>query len=225
MKKFIIIACVVVLLLFAWNTAYYRLGIYIDFHPNAPVTAFMTTDSDTIYMERDGEYVPFEIRGVNMGVGLPGEWATDYSIDKETYMRWFELIQQMGANTLRVYTILHDDFYNAFYEYNTQREKEGMEPLWLIHGVWVNDYTQNSRLDAYDDEFLQTFLDDCRTVIDILHGKKTLSLGYGLGSGVYRKDVSKWVIAYILGVEWEDVTVAYTDQKYPERNSYQGKYM
>lgn len=225
MKKFIIIACVVVLLLFAWNTAYYRLGIYIDFHPNAPVTAFMTTDSDTIYMEWDGEYVPFEIRGVNMGVGLPGEWATDYSIDKETYMRWFELIQQMGANTLRVYTILHDDFYNAFYEYNTQREKEGMEPLWLIHGVWVNDYTQNSRLDAYDDEFLQTFLDDCRTVIDILHGKKTLSLGYGLGSGVYRKDVSKWVIAYILGVEWEDVTVAYTDQKYPERNSYQGKYM
>ena len=37
--------------------------------------------------------------------------------------------------------------------------------------------------------------------------------------------MSDWVIGYILGVEWEDVTVAYTDNKYPERNSYQGTYM
>ena len=48
------------------------LGIYIDWNPEAPVTTFMTTDEDTIYMKRDGEYVPFEIRGVNLGVGIPG---------------------------------------------------------------------------------------------------------------------------------------------------------
>ncbi len=221
MKKFIIAACIVVLLIFAWNFSYYNLGIYIDLHPDAPVTAFMTTDQDTIYMEKDGKTVPFEIRGVNMGVGLPGEWATDYAIDKETYLRWFAWIQEMGANTIRVYTILHDDFYNAFYEYNQGRE----DPLYLIHGVWVNDYVQNSHRDAYDDDFRQTLLDDCRTVVDILHGQKNLSLGYGLGSGSYRKDVSQWVIGYILGVEWEDVTVTYTDHKYPERSSYQGTYL
>lgn len=216
---------VVVLLVFAANTAYYELGVYIDLDPDAPVTTFMTVDSDTIYMERDGKMEPFEIRGVNMGVGLPGEWATDYSIDKETYLRWFGWIQEMGVNTIRVYTILHDDFYDAFYEYNTQREAAGEEPLWLIHGVWVNDYVQNSHRDGYDDDFRQTLIDDCRTLVDILHGQKNLSLGYGLGSGSYRKDVSKWVIAYILGVEWEDVTVAYTDHKYPERNQYQGTYL
>ena len=225
MKKFIIAATVVVLLFFGWHTAYYRLGLYIDFHPNAPVTTFMRTDADTIYMERDGGYEPFEIRGVNMGVGIPGEWATDYAIDEETYLRWFQWIQELGANTIRVYTILQDDFYNAFYDYNTQREKAGEEPLWLIHGVWVNDYVQNSHRDAYDDDFRQTFLDDCRTLVDILHGKKNLNLGYGIGSGTYRKDVSPWVIGYILGVEWEDVTVAYTNHKYPDRNSYQGTYL
>ena len=225
MKKFILAACAVALLLFAGYYAYYHMGIYIDLNPGAPVTTFMKTDEDTIYMERDGVYEPFEIRGVNMGVGIPGEWATDYAIDEETYLRWFEQIQELGANTIRVYTILHDDFYNAFYEYNTQREAAGEEPLWLIHGVWVNDYTQNSHRDAYDDDFLQTFLEDCRTMIDIVHGQKNLSLGRGLGSGSYRKDVSPWVIAYILGVEWEDVTVAYTNEKYPERNTYQGTYM
>ena len=225
MKKFIIAACAVFLCLFVANYAYYHLGIYIDLHPNQEVTTFMKTDADTIYMERDGQYEPFEIRGVNLGVGIPGEWATDYAIDKQTYLRWFGWIQEMGANTIRVYTILHDDFYNAFYEYNSSRVQQGLEPLWLIHGVWVNDYTQNSHRDAYDDDFLQTLLDDCRTVVDILHGNKSLSLGYGLGSGSYRKDVSPWVIGYILGVEWEDVTVAYTNEKYPERASYSGTYM
>ncbi len=225
MKKFIIVVCILVLLFVAWNVAYYRLGIYVDLDPDAPVTTFMNTDADTIYMERDGVYKPFEIRGVNMGVGIPGEWATDYAIDRATYLRWFGWIQELGANTLRVYTILQDDFYNAFYEYNTEREATGEEPLWLIHGVWVNDYVQNSHRDAYDDDFRQTLLDDCRTVVDILHGKKNLNLGYGVGSGRYRKDVSDWVIGYILGVEWEDVTVTYTNNKYPERNSYQGEYM
>ena len=225
MKKFIAAACVVVVLFFMGYYAYYHMGIYIDLDPDAPVTTFMKTDEDTIYMERDGNYEAFEIRGVNMGVGIPGEWATDYAIDKETYLRWFQYIQDMGANTIRVYTILHDDFYNAFYEYNTAREAAGEEPLWLIHGVWVNDYVQNSHRDAYDDEFLQTFINDCKTVVDILHGEKNFSLGRGLGSGSYRKDVSQWVIGYILGVEWEDVTVAYTNEKYPERNSYTGTYM
>lgn len=156
-----------------------------------------------------------------MGVGIPGKWAADFAIDKETYMRWFAEIQDMGANTIRVYTLLHTDFYEAFYEYN----KDNDHPLYLIHGVWVNDYVQNSHRDAYDDDFRQTLLDDCQTLVDVLHGKKNLSLGRGIGSGRYRKDVSQWVIGYILGVEWEDVTVEYTNRKYPELNSYKGKYM
>ena len=225
MKKFILAACAVALLLFAEYFAYYHMGLYIDLAPDAPVTTFMKTDEDTIYMERDGVYEPFEIRGVNMGVGLPGEWATDYAVDEETYLRWFGYIQELGANTIRVYTILHDDFYNAFYKYNAQREAAGEEPLWLLHGVWVNDYVQFSHRDAYDDDFLQTLLNDCKTLVDILHGKRNLSLGRGLGSGSYRKDVSRWVIGYILGVEWEDVTVAYTNQTHPDRNQYNGAYL
>ena len=149
MKKFIIIAICAVVLYVGWHTAHYRLGVYIDFHPDAPITTFMKTDEQYIYMERNGEYEQFEIRGVNMGVGIPGEWATDYAIDKETYIRWFGYIQELGANTLRVYTILHDDFYNALYEYNTAREEAGLEPLWLLHGVWVDDYSHNSHKDMY----------------------------------------------------------------------------
>lgn len=225
MKKFIIGACAVILLLYLGYVAYYQFGLYVDLNPDAPVTTFMKTEGKSILMERDGEYVPFEIRGVDLGVGIPGQWATDYAIDQETYLRWFGYIQDLGANTVRVYITLHDDFYNAFYAYNTAREEAGEEPLWLIHGVWVNDYMQFSHRDAYDDGILHTLVDDCKTLVDVLHGRRSLVLGRGTGSGNYRCDVSRWVIGYIIGVEWENTLVVYTNQKEEGRSSYEGIYL
>ena len=91
--------------------------------------------------------------------------------------------------------------------------------------MWVNDYVQNSRRDAFHDDFRKKFISDCKTVVDIIHGNKKIYNNSSYGSGRYLKDISQWVIGYILGVEWEDVTVEYTNRKYPERNRYQGKYM
>lgn len=223
MKKFIIAVAALVLVYFAFDFAYYRMGLYVDFGDDEEITTFTTVDEENIYLDTGEGMEPFIIKGVNMGAGIPGEWATDYAIDEETYLRWFKQIQDMGANTIRVYTILSDDFYNAFYEYN----KDNENPLWLIHGVWINDYVQNSHRDAYDEDFRETFIQDCRTVVDILHGNKKISLGYEHGSGSYKHDVSQWVIGYILGVEWEDVTVAYTnhEHKFDDMKPYKGEYM
>ena len=226
MKKFIIVVCIVIAVYLALDTAYYRGGIYIDFHPGKAVTTAVKTDAEQIYIKDGDSWQPFEIKGVNMGSGEPGEWSTDFAVDGQTYKRWFAEMKEMGANTLRIYTVQNDTFYKAFYEFN----KDNPDPLYLIHGVWVNDYVQNSSRDAYDSDFFDTFLDNCKIMIDVIHGNKKLSLGRmaSAGHGSYLKDISPWVIGYILGVEWEDVTVVYTDEKYsadPARNSYRGKYM
>lgn len=226
MKKFIIVIAALVVLYIGWDYAYYRLGWYIDFRPNHEVSTFMQVQGDQIYRLTDAGLQEYEIRGMNMGSGIPGEWSTDFAISKDTYLRWFGQIQELGANTLRIYTIQADDFYEAFYEYNKDRE----EPLYLLQGVWVNDYIQNSHRDAYDNAFLGTFLEDCRTVVDVIHGNKKISLGRvaSAGSGTYRRDISEWVIGYILGVEWEAATVVYTNEKYAGMegyNSYRGNYL
>ena len=226
MKKFIITVSILVVLALAVDAAYFRRGWYIDFRLNAPVETFMKVEDDEIMMD-DGEgYKPFEIKGVNLGSGEPGEWSTDFDIDKESYLRWFRYIQDMGANTVRIYTVQRDVFYDALYEYN----KDNDDPLWIIHGVWVNDYVQNSHRDAYDLQFCNTFISDCRMMIDVIHGQRKISVGRmaSAGSGSYHHDISQWVIGYILGVEWEDVTVVYTDKKYADDeryNHYEGKYM
>lgn len=226
MKKFIITVSLVLLVLLVLDFAYFHMGIYLDFEKEKPIEYFMKARDKEIYINRNGKYEPFEIRGVNMGSGLPGQWATNFAADKETYKRWFKYIQEMGANTIRVYTIQNDTFYNAFYEYN----KDNKNPLYIIHGVWVNDYIQNSHRDAYSEEFYDTFLDNSKIMIDVIHGNRKLNLGRvaSAGHGTYRKDISDWVIGYILGVEWDDLTVAYTDDLYKDKegySSYSGKFL
>lgn len=204
MKKFLIAAVSFILLYLLLDMAYYQWGFYIDFHGDREVRTFTSTQGREILVDTGDGMEPFEIRGVDLGVGIPGHFSTEFAIDKETYLRWFGLIQEMGANTIRVYTILQPDFYEAVYEYN----KENPEPLYVLHGVWVNDYVQNSHVDAYDDSFRKTLIQDCRTLVDVIHGRKKIRLGYQASgaSGVYTKDISEWVLGYILGVEWEDVT-------------------
>lgn len=226
MKKLIIAVISVALLVFGLNYAYFHLGWYLDLSTGDDISFFTKIDGEKIYINRGNGFEEFEIKGVDLGSGIPGEWSTDYAIDKSTYLRWFGLIKDMGANTVRVYTIQDDVFYNALYEYNVNNN----DPLYLIQGVWVNDYVQNSRVDAFDKTFKDEFLNNCYTMINVIHGNCVLNLGEkaSSGSGNYMKDVSSWVVGYILGVDWEDSTVVYTNEKYRNNdlyNSYKGDYL
>ncbi len=225
MKKFIITVISLVLVFLTVNYVYFHLGIYIPFFQSTEISVNAKTEGKQILLKENGEFKPFEIKGVDLGSGYPGEWSTDFNIDKETYLRWFALMQEMGVNTVRIYTIQSQPFYDAFYEYNNGREN----PLYLLHGVWVNDHVMNSYKDAYHKDFYDTFLKDCKAMVDIIHGKRKLNLGKvaSAGHGSYLKDISPWVIGYILGVEWEDLVVAYTDDKYKndcEVLNYSGRY-
>lgn len=221
MKKFIILCVTCILLYLIGDYLYYNQGFYIPQLNLKEVDTFVKTEGKEIYIKNQGDFEQFEIKGINMGAGIPGHFATDYAISKEDYLRWFKMIQDMGANTIRVYTILSDDFYEAVYEYNQDNEN----PLYIMHGLGISDYVQNSHMDAYAPEFIDNFIEDGKDLIDVIHGKKKLSLGKGLGSGFYKRDISPWVIGYILGVEWEDVTVAYTNQMQEDKRQYKGKYM
>ena len=114
MKKFIITVCCIVVLFLLVDYLYYYHGMYIDLSPDEAVTTFVRTEGEQIYLDQGSGYEAFEIKGVDIGSGVPGEWSTDFAATNEEYLRWFRLIQEMGANTIRIYTINNDTFYNAF---------------------------------------------------------------------------------------------------------------
>ena len=67
MKKFIAIVSIIVVVVILFDTGYYRLGLYIDFHPQKEVATFIKTEDDKILLNKGNGYKEFEIKGVNMG--------------------------------------------------------------------------------------------------------------------------------------------------------------
>ena len=112
MKKYLLFCLIVVMGLLGL----YYLTFYTSFHlfSHKTVTSFVHIQSKKFEVnDRD-----FQIHAINLGSSIPGHDDKEFSINKETYLRWFQLIQEMHINTIRVYTIESPTFYKAFKEYN-----------------------------------------------------------------------------------------------------------
>lgn len=221
MKKFLCGAVILFLIILAGFYAMFYGGIYIDLRPNAPVQARYCTDGASILIRGDsGDYEPFFIKGVDLSASMPGQYAANFAPTEEDYLRWLKEIGEMGANTIRVYTVMDDDFYNAFYTYNTT---EG-EPLYLLQGLLVSDSANTGSADAYSDDFFQRLTNDGMDAVDIIHGRKIINTNEMGGSGRYFHDISDWVLGYLVGQDWNAPTVAYTDHRSVHPRSYNGVY-
>ena len=227
MKRYIIIILTIVLLCLFADVAYYRLGWYVDLHPDAEVRAVTKTGENTIcILDGNGAWTPLEIRGVTVTAAEPGEVTSNFTTTKKTYLAWFSQIDALGANTLHAPYIMSEAFYRAFYEYNQTHD----EPLYLVQGIALDDYVMDSTYDVFDERFVEDFRVSCIAAVDIIHGTRKLFRNEipSAGHGSFTNDVSPWVIGYVLGSAWEPETVVYANRTYAndERyKSYQGKYL
>lgn len=221
MRKFLTGAVILFLIVFAGFYITFYKGISIDLHPGAPIQVKYRTDESSILVLKDsGAYQPFFLKGVDLSASMPGRYATYFAPTKEDYLRWLKEIGEMGANTVRVYTVMDDDFYHAFYTYNMTEE----HTLYLLQGLLVSDSANTGAADAYDDDFFRRLLTDGRDAIDIIHGRKIIHANETKGSGTYFHDISDWVLGYLVGQEWNASTVAYTDHRSIHPSSYHGVY-
>jgi len=169
-----------------------------------------------------GGWVPIWIKGVNIGAALPGKHPSEFPADDGTYQGWFELVHEMGANVVRVYTIHPPHFYRALADFNRRHPDR---PLRLIHGVWT-ELPPGKLEEQYDDPvWRQAFRDEARRVVDVLHGHAAIHPRPGNASGVYRADVSRWVLAYVTGREWEPYSVVEYARLHPDRTAYRGRWV
>ena len=167
----------------------------------------------------------FFIKGVNIGAGKPGKFPGEVAITEEEYKRWFRHIKNMNANTIRVYTILSPNFYSALYKFNKSEESKGNKPLYLIHGIWLDENILDKYGDAHAKEFKESLYSDTYDLIDIIHGNKKLKQRYGFASGEYKYDISNYVIGYILGIEWDAYLVDNTNTKNKAMIQFNGNYI
>jgi len=157
------------------------------------------------------------LKGVNLGAALPGRHPSEFPA-RQVYAAWLAEMAEAGFNALRVYTIHPPAFYEALRQHNL----EAARPLYLVHGVWVEPPPGD---DFADPAWSGAFEEEMARVVDLLHGRADLPERPGHAAGSYRADVSPWVVAFILGREWEPDTVQRFDARHPGAGSFAGRFV
>lgn len=169
----------------------------------------------------DDEWQPITIKGVNIGMAKPGTFPGEAGITEEEYSRWFTYIGEMGANSIRVYTLHPPGFYRALKRYN----EEHKEPIYVFHGIWIDEEPLEESLDAFTASSTEKFQDEMKRVVDAVHGNAKIDAQPGHASGSYNSNISRYVIGWIIGIEWYPRMVEGTNQKHAGIGDYKGQYV
>jgi len=169
-----------------------------------------------------GQWTPMWIKAVNLGAALPGKYPSEFPPNDGTYDRWIQLVAEMGANAIRVYTIHPPHFYAALRAWNLAHARN---PVWLIHGVWAEP-PPGKKEEQYDDpQWLAQFRREMQRVVSLTHGDALIPPARGHASGAYSADVSPWTLGYIIGREWEPYSVVEYNALHQSKTSHRGQYI
>jgi hypothetical protein len=157
------------------------------------------------------------IKGMNLGVGVPGTQPGELAITADQYQRWLLRMGEMGINALRIYTLHYPRFYEALLAYNSDHADN---PIYLLQGIWLDETNPDAFGDLYG--LTDTFDDGIEEVIDCVHGNRTIPERFGRAFGDYTDDVSRWVIGWIIGREIIPFEVIATNELHPNDTEFQG---
>lgn len=165
-------------------------------------------------------YEPVFIKGMNLGVAVPGTSPGELAATTEEYLRWMEEIHDAGFNAIRLYTLHYPRFYQAFHQFNTEHPNN---PLHLLAGIWLEEELPGYNHDLYT--LADTFDLNAQIAVDAIHGNVTVPARFGKAFGTYDVDVSQWVMAFIIGREVYPYEIRTTNENNPSRTSYSGTFL
>lgn len=221
MRKYFISIFLVTSLLFLLFDNYGHVRDFFLVQNKDEITYNSRVDDKYFSLFKFGLWKRTFITGVNIGAGKPGYFPGEHGITKEDYLRWFKYIEDLNVNSIRIYTLLSPDFYEALYEHN----KNSIKPLYVFHGVWVNEEKVSKYEDAYNPDLKEDFTNEIKQIIDVIHGNADIPVKKGHAGGKYSFDISNYVIGWILGIEWDPYFVIGTNEKNPDKTNYNGEYL
>jgi hypothetical protein len=169
-----------------------------------------------------GGFVPIFWGGVNLGSTIPGRQPGEVAATREDYDRWLSGIGDLGARVIRIYTILRPSFYDALGAYNSAHPDR---PLFFIQGVWLpTEKELYASGNAYAPAVTDGFKAEIDDAVAVAHGDAKLPERRGHAGGTYGADVSPWVLAYSIGIEWDPQAVESTDRLNRGVEPYHGRY-
>ena len=169
-----------------------------------------------------GRFRPRFFAGVNLGATVPGTLPGQVAATRSDYNRWLAGMGQLGVSVVRIYTILRPSFYDALASYNRTHPAR---PLYFIQGVWIPEEEFTASGNAWSPAVANGFKSEIADAVAVVHGAAVLPLRRGHAGGRYRSDVSRWLLAWSPGVEWDPGATATTNRLNRGRAHYTGRYI
>jgi len=190
-----------------------------EMNPNRENPIFRVNRTFEIFSNNSWENI--SIRGINIGRTVPGSFPGDGAITENEYYRWFEMISEMNANSIRVYDLHPPSFYEALYKFNHHSNK----PLYLFQGIWISEEELMNKLDVFDDNITSLMKFNIEHTVDAIHGN-ILKKGKSYEDNyAYSWDISPYVLGYIIGVEWDPLLVSNTNTIHTGFDQFKGRYI
>lgn len=181
-------------------------------------TYFVKANNEDIYIAKDKKWQKFNIVGVNLDSSKPGNFPNDKEVTEEEYLNWLKIIYDMGANCVKVPDLMDYKFYNALYQFN----KDKKNPIYVIQGIYFDEIDLKNGEDIQGEGLEEKFKNNIKLIINSIHGNP-FTLNETAETKHYKTDVSKYVLGYILGVEFAKHDLIYTEL-INNKESYNGKY-
>ena len=176
------------------------------------------TEGDKFYLQTASGRRSF-IAGVNLGSTIPGTLPGELATRVSDYRRWFPQMAALGLRAIRIYTILRPCFYAELAAYNRAHRDA---PLYLVQGVWIPEEQFLAGQDLYAPAVRSGFLREIDDAVKAVHGELRRSPRRGAASGTWTADLSRWLLAYSLGVEWDPRATRASDEKNAGRPAFKG---
>lgn len=221
MKRYIKVCTIMLILFITIYNFGYVFRNYISTYKENEISLVSRTNGKSFEIYKNGAWEKTFLKGVSMGAGKPGYYPGEFGITKEEYMRWFKEIKEMNGEVVRIYTLHMPEFYEALFEFNRYRK----DPLYIMQGVWVDEEIMLTELDAFNSKVIDRFKNEIRGIIDVVHGKGEIKKDIARGYGSYKRDVSPYVIGYVLGVEWDPNFVYETNKKNSGMEQFNGEFI
>ena len=181
-------------------------------------TYFVKTDKEDIYISKDNKWQKFNIVGVNLNSIKPGNFSNDKVITEEEYLNWITIIDNMGANCIKVPDIMDNNFYNALYKFNEDKK----DPIYVIQGIYFDEVDLKNGKDIQSEEIEEKFKKHIKLIIDSIHGN-SFDLNEDIKNEYYNTDISDYLIGYTLGIEFASNDLIHTEL-INNKESYNGNY-
>lgn len=166
--------------------------------------------------------VPHFWAGVNLGSSVPGQEPGALAATRPDFDRWFAEMGELGITVVRVYTILGPAFYDALRDYNLRHPER---PLYVLHGIWIPEDRFYATRNIWDAEVVRDMKREIADAVAAVHGDAVIEKVPGHASGLYRSDISPWLLGWSFGIEWDPEASHATDLKHRGMPPYRGRYI